>query len=565
MASVTNPLFPVVIYTHGQSYATGSPLSGTGGNAILIDFNDMDPVRGMVSTVRELTKTNKWPIYLKMKGSPSYDEIKKQCNYFKNDPDVGPRVAGSIGKDEPNILNADGSDNTTHLEYCSPEKLKDQKDAFHEVFPGLPFVLNLLINSGMTRFYTTVQPDIAAIDCYLNGCDPCGCINGWGNLTWALGRLKTAFTDAGMKESNNQRVGLYFGTFKFNRCQAEWNAAGLPAYGDGMYDTYFQTVRDSLGDLWGWAAFYAWKNDDYFDGLFPMNNPDIRGPIQHLSQKIYDANLSTPWNVGSVATPPPPDSTVSITSFVASPASITSGSSSTLSWQVSNATGLSIDNGIGAVTGTSKVVSPTSTTTYTLTATGTGGNVSATAKVTVGATPSTATTLDAPTTIYVTSTIIVRILNQGSKVVTKLRVWFDNGSASYVTNSGTVTLSADGKSFTYASDGLICNGGMFYIEFDNDSSPANTIVYSFKQVARPSAVPSSIVNSTGYGKYLLSLVQSNNESLGGAVSSNPAVATVESSSTNTLSVANIPVAGVYSVTLTDGAQEQKVIVVAYND
>lgn len=66
-------------------------------------------------------------------------------------------------------------------------------------------------------------------------------------------------------------------------------------------------------------------------------------------------------------------------------------------------------------------------------------------------------------------------------------------------------------------------------------------------------------------KYLLSLVQSNNESLGGAVSSNPAVATVESSSTNTLSVANIPVAGVYSVTLTDGAQEQKVIVVAYND
>lgn len=104
MASVTNPLFPVVIYTHGQSYATGSPLSGTGGNAILIDFNDMDPVRGMVSTVRELTKTNKWPIYLKMKGSPSYDEIKKQCNYFKNDPDVGPRVADQLGRMNPTSL-----------------------------------------------------------------------------------------------------------------------------------------------------------------------------------------------------------------------------------------------------------------------------------------------------------------------------------------------------------------------------------------------------------------------------------------------------------------------------
>ncbi len=75
-----------------------------------------------------------------------------------------------------------------------------------------------------------------------------------------------------------------------------------------------------------------------------------------------------------------------INTFTASPATITAGQSSTLSWNVSNATSVSIDQGIGAVglTG-SRSVSPTTTTTYTLTATNAGGTVTATAKVTVQA------------------------------------------------------------------------------------------------------------------------------------------------------------------------------------
>ncbi|MBS1108833.1 MAG: Bacterial Ig-like domain (group 2), partial [Anaeromyxobacteraceae bacterium] len=51
-----------------------------------------------------------------------------------------------------------------------------------------------------------------------------------------------------------------------------------------------------------------------------------------------------------------------IESFTAAPASIVTGSSSTLSWTVSGATSLSIDQGVGAVTGTSTSVSPTATT-----------------------------------------------------------------------------------------------------------------------------------------------------------------------------------------------------------
>ena len=52
------------------------------------------------------------------------------------------------------------------------------------------------------------------------------------------------------------------------------------------------------------------------------------------------------------------------------------GGSSTLSWSVTGATSVTIDNGIGSValTGTT-VVSPTTDTTYTLTATNSAGSV----------------------------------------------------------------------------------------------------------------------------------------------------------------------------------------------
>jgi len=74
-----------------------------------------------------------------------------------------------------------------------------------------------------------------------------------------------------------------------------------------------------------------------------------------------------------------------INSFTASPPSITSGDSSTLSWSVTDADTLSINQGIGTVTGTSITVSPTTTTTYTLTATNAAGSVTQSVIVTVGA------------------------------------------------------------------------------------------------------------------------------------------------------------------------------------
>ena len=72
-----------------------------------------------------------------------------------------------------------------------------------------------------------------------------------------------------------------------------------------------------------------------------------------------------------------------IRSFAASPAGITIGESTTLSWSVSNATSLSISPGVGAISGTSVSVSPANATTYTLTASGSGGTANATTSVTV--------------------------------------------------------------------------------------------------------------------------------------------------------------------------------------
>src|SRR5216684_6035485 len=100
---------------------------------------------------------------------------------------------------------------------------------------------------------------------------------------------------------------------------------------------------------------------------------------------------SSPHVTGSVPLP-------AIT-FAATPSTVPAGHSSTLSWTTTNATSVSIDNGIGsqALYG-SVAVSPTVTTTYTLTAIGPGG--ATTKQVTVAVNPPPSITLSAsPTSI----------------------------------------------------------------------------------------------------------------------------------------------------------------------
>jgi hypothetical protein len=87
--------------------------------------------------------------------------------------------------------------------------------------------------------------------------------------------------------------------------------------------------------------------------------------------------------------PPSPDSQApTITSFTADPVSIAPGRTSTLRWTLGGgaATTVSINNGVGTVTGSSVQVQPETTTTYTLTATNSVGKAEATATVTINQT-----------------------------------------------------------------------------------------------------------------------------------------------------------------------------------
>src|SRR5580698_2837449 len=85
---------------------------------------------------------------------------------------------------------------------------------------------------------------------------------------------------------------------------------------------------------------------------------------------------------------PPSVARATINSFTAEPSAIERGQSSTLSWSISNATDMSIDNGVGAVQSQGqRQVFPTSSTTYTLTANGPGGSDTRTVTVSVNTPP----------------------------------------------------------------------------------------------------------------------------------------------------------------------------------
>jgi len=132
----------------------------------------------------------------------------------------------------------------------------------------------------------------------------------------------------------------------------------------------------------------------------------------------------------------------------ANPTTISSGGTSTLTWSTTNATSVSIDQGIGTVAASGSMnVSPTQTTTYTLTATGSGATASATATVTVGsggggtcspAGSAPSVTICSPTNgSTVTSPVHVVAVSNSNTGVVAMAVYFDN-TLVYKTDSDSV-------------------------------------------------------------------------------------------------------------------------------
>jgi len=185
----------------------------------------------------------------------------------------------------------------------------------------------------------------------------------------------------------------------------------LQVYTDAFLHGNFLNINGSLTWASGLtqslpASFYLSGQPSWWPGSlkWPAIGPDISGgagpgghayspgnAAQYCYQSIMGGTDGTgsplTFNAascygssGGSSTPP------TISTFTATPASITSGQSSSLSWQVANATDVVIDNSVGDVTSTSfTVVRPMVTTTYILTAYGLGGAMSQTAMVTVTA------------------------------------------------------------------------------------------------------------------------------------------------------------------------------------
>lgn len=136
-----------------------------------------------------------------------------------------------------------------------------------------------------------------------------------------------------------------------------------------------------------------------------------------------------------------------INSFDASPLSISAGGSSTLSWNVSGATKISIDPDIGSVALTGRrMVSPSTTTVYTLTAGNAAGNVTATAQVVVTGAPSPPTPAGLPVVNSFTASPPV-ISAGGSSILSwnvsnATSVTIDPGVGTFASSGTTIVLPA---------------------------------------------------------------------------------------------------------------------------
>jgi len=130
------------------------------------------------------------------------------------------------------------------------------------------------------------------------------------------------------------------------------------------------------------------------------------------------------------AIPPPPIPVIS--TFAASPSAIAGGQNSVLGWTVSGATQLSIDHGVGTVTGASRTVSPAATTTYTLTAS--NGTGSATAQTTITITAGTDPWSDTGKTVTEVRTV--------DELVAALARANTTGNATLYLSDGTYNLNA---------------------------------------------------------------------------------------------------------------------------
>jgi hypothetical protein len=144
---------------------------------------------------------------------------------------------------------------------------------------------------------------------------------------------------------------------------------------------------------------------------------------------------------GSGNSTPPPPPAPTITSFVANPATVAVGGSSSLTGVFSNGTGVITPGNLAATSGTAVSVSPATTTTYTLTVTNSAGaSVIQTATVTVNSAPTITSFTAAPATITVGgSSSLTGVFAGGTGVITPGNLAATSGTAVSVSPATTTT------------------------------------------------------------------------------------------------------------------------------
>jgi uncharacterized protein YkwD/chitodextrinase len=212
----------------------------------------------------------------------------------------------------------------------------------------------------------------------------------------------------------------------------------------------------------------------------PMSAGTHRITVEYYDNTGYaTAHLS--WQNSTPATQPP-----AILSFTASPSALTAGQTATLSWSVNGATSITIDNGIGDVTGsTSKPVQPGQSTTYTLTASNSAGTVKSVANVTVTAMSDT----QAPSTPVLTSATA----KSSTEVDLAWSASVDNvGVAGYqILRNGAPLASVNGTTLAYADKSAAQNTAYTYSVKAFDAAGNNSATSNGIPVTTPVAPVSS--------------------------------------------------------------------------
>jgi hypothetical protein len=233
----------------------------------------------------------------------------------------------------------------------------------------------------------------------------------------------------------------------------------------------------------------------YLDGNMIINAwrdqaPNVYNASQTVSQgshlvvveyyeKLGGATAQVSWQNNSPGNSQAPV----ISSFLSTPANVTSGNPATLAWNVSGATSVSIDNGMGDVTNRSSITAyPAQTTNYTLTASNSSGSSTAIATVTVTASmvdtqPPTVPTLISATAIGPTEVDLAWL---GSS---------DNiGVAGYqITRNGSVVGSVPGTALAWNDTTVSAGATYIYTIKAYDAAGNYSVASNGVQVTTPTA------------------------------------------------------------------------------